>query len=72
MELGDESCLLQSHCLGTLGKSLSSTKRLVPSATGRVFEPSGLRWKLALSSAELSASLSCGAGLQSSTLRTQQ
>src|SRR5260370_41104921 len=72
MELGIAPRLLQSRGLGQFGKSLSSAKRLASSATGSLFQPSGLRWQLALSSAQLSASLSSGAGLQSSPARTCQ
>jgi hypothetical protein len=55
MELGIASRLLQSDRLGRMGKSLSSSELLVSSATGQVGKPSGIRWQLALSSAELSS-----------------
>jgi hypothetical protein len=56
MELGIASCLLQPDRLGRMGKSLSSAELLVPSAARQVGQPSGLRWQLGLSSAELSSS----------------
>src|SRR6266481_2568571 len=74
MELGITPRLLQPRVLGWMAESLSSAAPLVPPATGGVGQPARLRWQLALSSAELSASQSsrAAAGLQSSALRTEQ
>jgi hypothetical protein len=56
MELGIAASLLQPHGLGRLGKSLSPAECVVPAAADCMVEPAGLWRKLALSSAELSAS----------------
>src|SRR5271156_1860622 len=55
MELGIASRLLQSHRLGRMGKSVSSAEPVVSPASRVLSRPSGIRRKLGLSSAKLSA-----------------
>src|SRR5580698_3645763 len=72
MELEFAPRLLQPHCVGRMGKSVSSAELLVPSATRAVLWPSWIRRQLGLSSTELSAALSIApSGLSSSVFTVE-
>jgi hypothetical protein len=49
MELGSTAGVLQPRVLGRMGETVSTTKRMVPSASNRVGSETGLWRQLALS-----------------------